>query len=142
MSGRSKTWSWNTKLEVGNLKLFFCGTQMLIVIMQLNAFTVFKTCRKLNCVCCNYGNFSHHSSFLSLNFFSSSLLSNNSHVPTDNNLLAPTKIKFLIMKLITNVVWKTCWNFLIAPEQEEGLIKGWITFKEFCCLLQIIKNSD
>ena len=38
-------------------------------LIQLTAFTTFETCSKLNVLCCNYVNFSHLSSFLSLKIF-------------------------------------------------------------------------
>ena len=104
------------KVEVGNLKFYyFCYVQMLFLIIRLTAFTTYKICSKPNTLCCNYVHFSKQSSFLSLKkISSSSLLNNNIHVPTEDNLFVPTKIKFLMIKLITNAVWKTCWDFLTA----------------------------
>ena len=38
---------------------------------------------------------------------------------------------FFMFKIIH--LWKICWDLrLTAIEQEEGLIKGWDIFKEFC----------
>ena len=55
-----------------------------------------------------------HKSTFSLIF--STLVSNNSHVATSNNFLfIPTKIQFLLIKMIINDFWKTYWNFLTAP---------------------------
>ena len=53
-----------------------------------------------------------HQLHLCFKIFASSLLRNNIHVPTVNNLFVPTKIQFLMIELITNVVWKICWDFL------------------------------
>ena len=71
--------------------------------MQLAAFTTFEICSMLNLLSGNYVNFSHQF-FVAQKIFVSSLLSNNIPVPTDNNLFVPAKNKFLIIKLITNVI--------------------------------------
>ena len=47
---------------------FFCA-QVLILIIQLTAFTNFKNCSKLNFLCCNYVHFSQQLSFLWLKCF-------------------------------------------------------------------------
>ena len=98
---------------------FFCAL-MLILIIQLTAFTNFKICSKLNILCCICVHFSQQLSFFWLNFFSS-LLSNNIYGPADNKLLMPTNINFLMIKMITK----------LREKQEKGLIKGWIVVKEF-----------
>ena len=75
-----------------------------------------KKCARFPCllllVWCTYVNFSQIN-ILSLIF--STLVSNSSHVATSNNLFIPTKIQFLLIKMIINDFWKTYWNFLPAP---------------------------
>ena len=84
-------------------EVYFICSQTLILIMQLAAFTTFEICNMLNLLSCNYVNFSHKF-FIAQKIFVSRLLSNNILVPTDNNLFVPAKNKFLIIKLITNVI--------------------------------------
>ena len=105
------TWKLN-KVEVGNLsKLLFLLCADPFFIIQLPTLTTFEICSKLNSLC---EFFPPITFFVAKNFFSFSLLSNNILVPTNNNLFVPTKIKLLIIKLIWNVMWKTCWDFLTA----------------------------
>ena len=60
---------------------------------------LFKTCRKLNFLCCNYLPFSLQSKI---------------DFPAYWAMMVTqfVKIKFLMMKLIANVVWKISWDFL------------------------------
>lgn len=60
---------------------------------------LFKTCRKLNFLCCNYLPFSLQSKI---------------DFPAYWAIMVTqfVKIKFVMMKLIANVVWKISWDFL------------------------------
>ena len=89
------------KVEVGNLKFYY-------FLLCAGAFATLKICIKLNSLCCNYVHFSHKSLFLSLKNIFLRLFSNNIHLSTDTKLFMAIKIKFLMIKLIANVVWKTC----------------------------------
>ena len=111
---------FNTPGILGLKFYYFFYAQMLILKIQLTAFTNFKISSKLNFLCCNYVHFSQQLSFLCF-FFFSSLLSNNIHVPTGNKLFIQKNINFLMIKMITK----------LCEKQEKGLIKGWIVFKEF-----------
>ena len=103
------------EVEVGNLKLLFllCADAYLdntsdcfynFPDLQQSEFFVLYLCEFFQPIIF----------FVAKKIFASSLLSNNIHVPTGNNLFVSTKIKFLMIKLITNVEWKICWDFLTA----------------------------
>ena len=91
-------------------------------VIKLTVFKAFGTGRKLSSACCNYVHFSHQpliSVAQKINF--SSLLSNNSH--TMHIFIIFSASSKMMMTMITNTMWKTCWDFLTKTSQEKGLIK-------------------
>ena len=90
-------------------------------VIQL-VFKAFGTGRKLSSACCNYVHFSHQpltSVAQKINF--SSLLSNNSHTMLIFIIFSASSK--MMMTMITNTMWKTCWDFLTKTSQVKGLIK-------------------
>ena len=98
---------------------YFFYAQMLILKMQLTAFTNFKISSKLNFLCCNYVHFSQQLSFLWSFFFPVYLAIIFTYQLVTS--YSYKKYQFLMIKMITK----------LCEKQEKGLIKGWIVFKEF-----------
>ena len=111
MLGHPKTWeSWVCALIFFSFVFFFCFffycAQMLTLLTKLTAFTAFDICRKLNSAFCSYQYFLFTIFILLVMCFKK-----NFPVYWGITITQFIKIKLLMMKLITNIVWKICSEF-------------------------------
>ena len=75
---------------------------MLILLTQLNAFSAFETCRKLNSICCNYLHFPLQSLVMSLKKKKKNPSNNSNAIHKDQ--IFNDEIDRVSHELITNVV--------------------------------------